>query len=30
MSQAVKHDYITESDVESLQAWRQDPANWNK
>ena len=30
MSQAVKHDYITESDVESLQSWRQDPANWNK
>jgi len=30
MSQAVKHDYITESDVESLQAWRQEPANWNK
>jgi orotate phosphoribosyltransferase len=30
MSQAVKHDYITESDVASLQSWRQDPANWNK
>ena len=30
MTQAVKHDYITETDVESLQAWRQDPANWNK
>jgi orotate phosphoribosyltransferase len=30
MSQAVKHDYITENDVESLQSWRQDPANWNK
>ncbi len=30
MTQAVKHDYISESDVESLQAWRQDPANWNK
>jgi len=30
MTQAVKHDYITESDVTSLQSWRQDPANWNK
>jgi orotate phosphoribosyltransferase len=30
MTQAVKHDYISEADVESLQSWRQDPANWNK
>jgi orotate phosphoribosyltransferase len=30
MNQAVKHEYISENDVDSLKAWREDPANWNK
>ena len=30
MSEALRHDYISEADVESLKLWRQDPANWNK
>ena len=29
MEQALKSHYINESDLESLQAWREDPANWS-
>ncbi|MFN4145345.1 MAG: orotate phosphoribosyltransferase [Runella sp.] len=28
--EALKLDYITESQLETLAQWRQDPANWNK
>ena len=26
---ALKTDYISEEDVETLQTWRKDPAHWN-
>ena len=28
IEEALKKGYITEKDVESLQAWRKDPASW--
>jgi orotate phosphoribosyltransferase len=29
ISQALKHGYITQSDIENLKLWRSDPANWH-
>jgi len=28
IEEALKKNYITEKDVDSLKAWRKDPANW--
>ncbi len=30
VKQALKSSYITENDVKSLEAWREDPENWKK
>ena len=30
MQEAVRHEYINESDIESLKSWKLDPANWMK
>lgn len=30
IDQALRSNYISERDLESLQAWRKDPASWNK
>jgi orotate phosphoribosyltransferase len=30
MEEAVRHEYINESDLESLKSWKADPANWMK
>jgi orotate phosphoribosyltransferase len=30
LDEALKTDYIDESEIKTLQAWRKDPANWNK
>ena len=29
LDEALKTDYIEESDLKTLQEWRKDPANWN-
>lgn len=28
INQALKHGYINQSDIDSIKAWREDPANW--
>ncbi|MBL7884324.1 MAG: orotate phosphoribosyltransferase, partial [Bacteroidia bacterium] len=30
ITQALKSDYITEKDLESLKKWRENPAEWGK
>jgi orotate phosphoribosyltransferase len=30
LRQALKDDYVTEADLETLEAWRRDPASWGK
>jgi orotate phosphoribosyltransferase len=29
IEEGVRTNYIDESDIETLQEWRKDPANWN-
>ena len=30
IAEAVTRGYVSESDIEALKQWRQDPANWRK